>query len=229
MRANFIVLILSLVCSVSMAQTITEVYFPKYIQGVGSFNFEDERRVPFACRMTVSGLTPNTTYRYYNRFVYDPTDPLTQGEGNYILVKDSGNFVRSAVPSLATPGSYGEFTTNATGSYTGWFITEPNVAAVFETTGIIYFRLILNDGIGGAFIAHRLTAPSPVTVINFGTDAISGTGLRATPLNKGAAKQFVFLYDNFEASGRPVAGTFMESDGTANTLANGYAPFMPTV
>ncbi len=36
---------------------------------------------------------------------------------------------------------------------------------------------------------------------------------------------FVFAYDNTSGTGRPISGSFIESDGTANTTANNYAPF----
>ena len=70
MKLNFIVFVSLLIATVtSSAQTLTEVHFPQYIQGVGSFNAADDRKVPFVCRMTITGLTPGATYRFYNRLV----------------------------------------------------------------------------------------------------------------------------------------------------------------
>ncbi|THU39210.1 T9SS type A sorting domain-containing protein [Niastella caeni] len=225
MKTGVNILILLLVATVSFGQTISEVYFPQYIQGVGNFNTADDRKVPFACRMTVSGLTPNATYRYFNRFVSAPTS-TSIGEGAYILVKDSGDFVRITTATLALSGRYGEFTTDTTGSYTGWFVNEAASSTLFRPGNSIYFRLVLNNGANGITVAHRLTAPNPVTVLNFGTtDTTRGTAIRCTPLRNGAPKQFILLYDNLLAQGRPVAATFIESDGTDNSIANGYAPF----
>lgn len=227
MKLKLFIAILLLVNATSFGQSITEVYFPKHMQGVGSFVFADERRVPYACRVTVNGLLPNATYRYFNRFLVDPANPVSIGEGGYILVKDTGNFVRVTSASLGTAGRYGEFTTDATGSYTGWFIGEPSVSTTFTPGNNVYFRLVLNDGAGNIVPTHLITAPSPIKVINFGTnaDTLSGTGLRATPVTGASPKQFVFLYDNPLAQGRPVAGTFIESDGTNNVVSTGYAPF----
>jgi hypothetical protein len=224
MKSRLVIFILVLVTAAAKGQTITEVYFPRFIQGVGSNNLADERRVPFACRLTVSGLLPNTTYSYYNRFVLDPNNLVSQGEGTVILVNDTGSFVRIPFASM-TAGRNGKLTTDSSGAYTGWFVTEPNSTTTYLPGRDIYFRLLLNDGMGGQFIAKRITAPSPVRVLSFGADSASGTGLRARPLAKAAAKQFIFLYDNFEAQGRPFAGTYIESDGTDGSLANGYAPF----
>ena len=225
MKLKFIVFISLLLSTVvSRAQSITEVYFPQYIQGAGTFNAGDDRKVPFVCRMTVSGLTPNATYRYYNRFVNDPAS-ASIGEGAYILVKDSGDFVRVTSASLASAGRYGTFTTDTTGAYTGWFANEVSSVALFTPGNAIYFRLVLNNGNNGITVAHRITAPNAVKVINFGTDATHGTALRGTALRYGSPKQFILLYDNLFAQGRPVTGTFIESDGTDNSIANGYAPF----
>lgn len=229
MKLKFITLLLLLVSAVSFGQTITGIFLPQVVQGAGTFDPADDRKVPFVSRMKLSGLTPNATYRYFNTFVGDTTD-TGLGEGNYILVKDSGNFVRVTAPTLATPGEYGEFTTDANGSYTGWFINEVSEAGIFSpgNAAPVFLRIVLNNGAGGIRVVSRLTSPSPITVINFGSDAMSGTGLRCTPLRNGSAKQFVFLYDDLlgPLSGkRPVTGSFIESDGTDNSVANGYAPF----
>jgi hypothetical protein len=223
MKLTSILLALLLVVGGASAQTITDIYMPRYIQGVGAFNPAAERRVPFACRVKVDGLLPNTTYFYYNTFIGVNESNFSQGEGTVVLVKDTG-FKRIEVPSMS-PGEHGEFITDAAGSYTGWFVTEPAISGNFIPGFDIFFHLLINDGAGGEYINTFLTSTSPVRVINFGADAASGTGLRATPLRKAAAKQFILLYDNLNASGRPIASTYVESDGTAGTLANGYAPF----
>ncbi|WP_276481405.1 T9SS type A sorting domain-containing protein [Paraflavitalea pollutisoli] len=223
MKLTSIIFICLFIGMAASAQTLTEVYMPRYIQGVGSFNEAAERRVPFACRVKVSGLTPNATYFFYNRFLMEGESSFSQGEGTVIVAADAG-FVRIPVPSMS-PGEHGEFKADSTGAYTGWFITEPNIANTFAPGINIYFHLLLNDGAGGEYINSFVTSTTPVRVINFGSDSTSGTGLRATPLQKAAAKQFVLLYDNFEATGRPLTATYVESDGTDGSLANGYAPF----
>jgi hypothetical protein len=226
MKLKFIVFVLLLVStSASFAQSLSAVYYPQYMQGAGTFNAGDDRKVPFVCRMTVSGLNPNATYRYFNRFVTNAAS-TSIGEGGILFVKDTGNFVRVTSATLALAGRYGEFKTDSTGSYTGWFANEASTSSVFAPGNQIYFRLVLNNGANGITVTHRLTAADPVTTINFSTaDTTGGTGVRCTPLRNGAPKQFMLLYDNLFAQGRPVTGTFIESDGTDNSIANGYAPF----
>ena len=225
MKLNFIVFFtLLLSTAASYAQSISAVYYPQYMQGAGTFNAGDDRKVPFVCRMTVNGLIPNSTYRYFNRFVTNAAS-TSIGEGGILFVKDTGNFVRVTSATLALAGRYGEFKTDSTGTYTGWFANEASTSSIFAPGNQIYFRLVLNNGANGITVTHRLTATDPVTIINFGTDTTAGTGVRSTPLRHGAPKQFILLYDNLFAQGRPVTGTFIESDGTDNSIANGYAPF----
>lgn len=225
MKLNFIVFFtLLLSTAASYAQSISAVYYPQYMQGAGTFNAGDDRKVPFVCRMTVNGLIPNATYRYFNRFVTNAAS-TSIGEGGILFVKDTGNFVRVTSATLALAGRYGEFKTDSTGTYTGWFANEASTSSIFAPGNQIYFRLVLNNGANGITVTHRLTATDPVTIINFGTDTTAGTGVRSTPLRHGAPKQFILLYDNLFAQGRPVTGTFIESDGTDNSIANGYAPF----
>src|SRR3954469_19550027 len=143
MKLKFIMLILLLATTASYAQTISEVFFPQYIQGVGNFNPADDRKVPYVCRMTLGGLMPGATYRYFNRFVLNPASTST-GEGNYILIKDSA-FIRVTAASLAANGRYGQFTTDSTGAYTGWFAVEPNATSTYVPGSKIYFRVCLNN------------------------------------------------------------------------------------
>ena len=226
-KALIVFLLLISLCSFS--QSVTEVLYPKYVQGVGSGVPSGDRKVPYACRMTITGLTPDATYRYYSRFVFDPND-ATNGTGAYILVNQTGNFVRVTVASLGTAGLYGEFTTNSAGQYTGWFIAEPTSDPLFQPGTQLYWRIMLNDGNGGGTVVSRVTVTNPVTVLNWSTAQttggfVNGSALWGATNSSFAAKNFVMLYDNISGTGRPVTGTFIEADGTANTIANGYVPF----
>lgn len=175
--------------------------------------------------MTLSGLTPAATYRFYSRFVADPA-LATNGQGFYILANQSGDFIRVTAATLAQAGRYGEFTTDAAGSYTGWFVVEPSSALEFQPGTLLYWRIILNNGAGGTAPATRLTATNPVTVLGFGSTPTTGTGLKSTAVPGLTAKNFVLLYDNVAGTGRPIAATFVESDGTDNNATtSGYAPF----
>jgi hypothetical protein len=203
-------LLLCLAAAGAQAQTITEVLFPQYIQGINGTNND---RIPFAYRATLSGLTPNATYKYFNQCAISTTSPTANGFGNVIFPNTSGAFTRTTGPSLSTAGNHAEFTTDGTGSYTGWFITEPTGNAGFTPGSQVFMRININDGAGGTSVATRLTTTEYTTVLEWGTDAIATHGTGVIGISSLAAKDFVFLYDNTAGTGRPIAGTLVESDG----------------
>jgi hypothetical protein len=203
--------------------TITEVILPEFIEGKQPTN---TNRLPYVYRVTLGGLKPNSTFRYNNGMVLGTDAATSNGAGNAIFVEGS-NFTRSATQSLSTAGNYGEFTTDGTGTYTGWFITEPTGNATrFNPGADIYPRIILNNGANGTAPAVRLTTTNSVRVIEMGATAAMGTALRGN--SNATAKNFLFVYNNTIGSGRPISGSFIESDGTLNTTANSYSAFYET-
>ncbi len=202
--------------------TIEEVIFPRYIQGVAAGGTLS--RVPFVCRVTIKGLNPGATYTYYNKFVSDPAAATSNGEGIPIMVKPAG-FKRVTSVSLSpSNANAGLFTTDGSGNYTGWFACESLASTQFTPGNNVYFRIMLNNGAGGPTVSRRVTAQTPIKVINFGTAPTDGTGVYSTPVTGATAKNFVFLYDN---QAQPLTGSFIEDDGAedANTTANGYVDF----
>ena len=127
------------------AQSVTEVIFPQYMQGMNSTNND---RIPFVYRATLSGLTPGATYRYINQCVIASTSPTSNGAGNVIFPNSSGAFTRTSSPGLSSAGAYGEFTTDGSGSFTGWFISEPTSNNNFTTGNQVFMRINLNNGRG---------------------------------------------------------------------------------
>jgi len=216
---------------IAIAQpTITPVLFPQYVQGVGSGNPPDDRKVPFVCRMQVNGLTANATYRYYSLFGTAPTG--NTGNGAYIIANQTGSFTRITSPTLAIAGRYGTFTTDGSGNASEWFIVEPSSATAFTPGVQLYWRIFLNNGNNGTAVLTRITAKDPVTVINWGAGPTQGSAIRGTASPIFSAKNFLFLYDNEAGTGRPVAGAVIENDGAqqrsalnADPTNEGYAPF----
>ena len=201
--------------------SLTEVVLPIYMQGMNGTN---NTRVPLAYRAQLSGLSANATYRYYNKVIISSDNDTYNGAGNSIFVNGDGTFVRTTSTSLGTPGQYGEFTTDATGSWTGWFITEPSGNDRFTPGNQVYMRINLNDGNGGTTEATRLTTTNAVTVINFGTEASATQGTAIHGASDDNAGDFVFLYATPSAT-RPLFGTHIESTGIDFAASNAYAPF----
>jgi hypothetical protein len=167
-------------------------------------------------------------YRYYNQIITSADGDSTDGAGNCIFASASGDFVRTSSPGFTKAGTYGVFTADGTGSYEGWFINEPTGNARFVPGRHVFMRVIMKDSTQSTAGTLRRTTTDSVRVIKLAA-AVSdttGTGLRCT--SNGKAKDFVFVYDNTVNTGRPLSGTFIEGDGTANTTANSYASFYST-
>ena len=202
------------------AQSMLPVVFPLSMEGMNGTN---ANRLPFVFRARLAGLRPGSVYRYINLVVTSADPATTNGAGNCIFVPPDGDFVRTSNPGLSTSGAFGELTADASGEYEGWFVTEPTGNVRFTSGGFVLMRIALNDGQGGSAVAHRMTSADSVRVVRLDTTAGGGTGLRGAGM--GAPRDFVFLYSDTAGYGRPLSGSFVESDGTDNSTTNGYAAF----
>jgi hypothetical protein len=202
--------------------SLTTVIFPKYIEGTNPTN---TNRIPFAYRARLTGLLSSSTYRFYNQIVVSTDAATANGAGNCIFTSVMGNFVRTSGPSLATAGNYGTFITDGTGAYEGWFITEPTGNKRFVPGKYIFIRITLNDGAGGTTAALLCTTLDSVRVVKLGTAASDSTGTALRCTSSASPKDFVFAYDDTASTGRPISGSFIESDGTDNSTTNSYAAF----
>lgn len=200
---------------------ITAEIVPQFIQGVNGTN---NSRLPYAYWVTFSNLLPDATYRYINQAVVAIDDPTTNGAGNVIFVNASGDFYRSTSPSFSTDGSYGVFTTDDQGSYSGWFITEATGNDRFTPGNEVFMRIRINDGNDGTVAATYLTTTNSATVINFGTDnnPLQGTAIRA--ISGDLPQSFALLYDN-NREGQPIAATSIETTGVDFASISQYPSF----
>ncbi len=192
---------------------LTEIVMPQFIQGAQPDNVD---RVPFAFRIRIDGLKPSTTYRYYNR-VIDDDDPYEQnGAGNAIFVNTSGgDFIRTTDSPRFRETDFGSrhyrFTTDSSGSYEGWFITEPSGNNRFTPGNELRMRILLNDGGTGEDIFHVIDTFSGVSVKRFGDLPGQLTGFYAT--STAVPKNFVVFYDDESGETRPIGATFVEDSG----------------
>lgn len=206
---------------VSWNPTLTEDILPLYIQGNSGTN---NNRLPYAARLSLTHFTPSTTYRYYNSIILDATDGVSgTGAGTAIFV-NGGTFTQASTLGLSTVGTYGTFTTDASGDYTGWFISEPSGNARFLQGNAVRMRLQINDGASGTSVVTRLNT-STISVYNLGSAGANASGVRGTSL--ATPKNFIFTYNNTAGTGRPATGTYVESDGV--TPIGSYANFYRTI
>lgn len=195
-------------------QVMAEI-IPQYMMG----NNPGNHRLPFAFRATFSNLIPDATYKYTNQAVIDTDGPTTAGAGNAIYVTETGDFIRSTGTSFTNPDQHYEFTTDATGTYTGWFVTEPTGNARFTPGNEVFMRIRLNDGDGGTSPVHYLTIEEAVIVLALGNDIdpLQGSGVYGKHFSTG--KNFAILYDNVAGSGRALSASFIEDDGSTGGTA----------
>jgi hypothetical protein len=223
------------IASPTVSQSLTEVIVPQYIQGNQSTN---NSRIPYAYAVTLSGLTPNTTYRYFNMIVDSMDGPSSNGTGTSTY-DTTPNFTRTTGGNLNTAGAYGEFTTNSGGSVTKWFITESNATARFTPGNSVFMRIMLNDGNNGSLVATRLTTAVSSTVRHFGTTTAHlnffwgnplGVISPGQPVEGYQEKNMVLTYDNVAGTGRPLYAAVIESDGVnLSSLSTSLTAFRTNV
>ena len=186
---------------------------PKHIEGNSPTN---NNRVPFYFWGEVSGLTPNATYHFY--CAMDTANPSTSsnGAGLPYLINPVSTVIRRVLnPSMTANTGYDSLVADNTGQLKGWFGVEPTGSARFTPGTILFPKIMLNNGAGGTSVASRINFDlNPVTVLSFGTTAMSPTqgsaifdSLNATP------KNFICIYDNTTATGRPISIAIVENDG----------------
>ena len=198
----------------AMAQSLTEVVVPQYLEAANSTT-----RLPAVFRVTLTGLLANTTYRYFPQAVISTDLPNANGAGNPLFLDASYTFYTSSA-SLATPGTTcSQFTTDATGAYTGWMGLVPTGNARFTAGNTVNLRVCLNNGAGGTTVVTWLTTTSGAVAIAFGAAAGNGTGIFQQP--SFTAKDVVLLYDNTAGTGRPLATGIVQNEGA--TVANAVA------
>ena len=207
--------------TISPAPEITSIILPQFINAAAPAN----NRIPFAFRATLGNLLPNATYRYINQMVISTDTPTAGGAGNPIFVAADGTFYRSTGPSLSSAGNYGEFTTDVSGNYTGWFLVETTTNARFDAGNQVFVRITLNNGAGGTTAVNRPTSAVSATAISFGTNAAATEGTAIRAVSTAAPKNFVFLYDNVSGTGRPLFGSSIETTGVDFASITSYAPF----
>lgn len=195
---------------------------PKYMEGKTPTN---NQRVALAFWAELINLLPDSTYRYFTRAVNSADLPTSNGAGGSIFANKTGSFIRASNPTMGTAGEYGEFTASATGTYEGWFILEPSGNAKFTPGAFVFPRIFLNNGSNGTFIQYRFTPADSVKVLGFGlaADSISGTGV--VGITGFTPKNFVFLYDNTSATGRPLYGAHVEISDIDFLTTTVYVPF----
>lgn len=164
-------------------------------------------RLPAMFYATVNGLLPNTAYRYFTAGTLTTDIGTTSAAGISILIDyNNGNtFYYLSTASLGgTAGSYGTFTTNASGSFSGSFGLTPSSNAKFNVGNMIFPSISLGvDNGTTTVIENRFQLDLGITVLGYGTTAADGT----------------FLKGMSSATPKNLVGVWKSADGTARVAA----------
>mgnify|MGYP003619141041 CR=1 FL=1 len=173
-------------------------------------------RLPYIYRAKVTGLTANTKYRYYTQAVrYTDFGGTNSGAGNPVLINGT-NFRYTTSTSLSNPAGYDSLTTDASGSYTGWFGFVNTGNARFTAGNYVYPSITL-DSAGNGTAKYRFALNDSILVLGYSDSATvtSGTGLYGISLAN--AKNIITVYDNVNNTGRPLSVVYVESVGFDTT------------
>ncbi len=214
--------------AIAAAPYLTEVIVPQYmVNGATAGN-----RVQYVSRLQLNGLGANKTYRYYTAAANNTTAGTAAAPGNYFAINNtsgangyivgysSGKSMSGTLLTgdlFSSSSSYAQFTTDASGSYTGWFTLVSTGNAVFNAGSSVYLYILLNDGNNGTTVSSALNTTTPITMLDAATNAraIKGT-------SSATAENMIFLYDNTAGTGRPLYGTWAENDGITTTFTSFY-------
>lgn len=225
--------IVSTANSQSLIPVSDELVLPQYLVNGSTSG----ARLQYICHLKISGLTPNATYKYTTGASNSATLTTGTAPGNMFGINNIANAYGNVVGYTTSKGvgatatlldgdvisstaNYLLFTTDASGTYTGWFSVVPTGNAAFTVGNTVYFYIQLNDGAGGTSITQSFRTTSTITVLGAGvtnSSAIRGESLATK-------ESFILLYDNTSGNGRPVYGTWSENDGITTTFSSWYNP-----
>ena len=178
---------------------------------------ETANRLAVVYKARLTGLTANATYRFFTRGLLSTdlgmsTAATGAGAGNPLFVSSSSTIYTTA-PILADPTNSGSFSTDANGSYSGWFAFVNTGNVRFTAGNSILPGVVLNDGGSGTVPAIEYVLDQTISVLKLAStaDANSGTGIWGSSM--ATAKNVVALYDNASGSGRPISTAYVEDLG----------------
>jgi|GEM_PF-942321 len=176
-------------------------------------------RLPVMYFATVSGLTPNTTYRYYSQAAAT-TDfgTAATGAGNSILVDYTVSpvtYTYTSGGSVTTAGNYGKFTTNGSGNFTGAFGYVNTGNTRFTAGNVLYPSIALAEDVASPSIQYRYALNQGITTLTFATTngANDGTFIKGASL--ATVGNVVGLWQSVDGNSivaaRPLSMTLVEN------------------
>lgn len=190
----------------------TSVAAPQY-SGSGT-----NTRVPVMYYATISGLKPNTIYRYVNQAAVG-TDLGTAalGAGNPLLIDytvSPPTFIYSSSPSVSGTASYGLFETNGGGSFTGAFGFVNTANARFTAGNMIYPSIEVAEDVTYPAVQYRYALSDSIRVLAFGNTVHADSGTFIKGRSAALPGNVVGLWSTVDGNlvaQRPLAMTIVEN------------------
>lgn len=185
-------------------------------------------RVPTVYVAKVTGLAPNTTYRFYGQAVLATDFGTTiTGVGSLLLNDYTGTpaFYNASTGSLTTDGQYGKFTTNAAGSFTGAFGFFSSTNTKFDAGNQLYPLLVIGDDIPTSTIKYRFALDQYVTMLNYASTGGANDGSFINGTSGATPNNIVALWKSIDgnlAAARPLAMTIVENSAATTTIPAPY-------
>ncbi|MBU3742858.1 MAG: immunoglobulin domain-containing protein, partial [Candidatus Kapabacteria bacterium] len=198
---------------VSATPTLITDIVPQYVHGrfpLGTCNWS-VRPVPNYARVTFTGLTPNSTYRFNVGGANDQNLTSTGPGWNLHWDGRTHTYTFLNSKSLTTDGSYSVFATAAgETSKSIWINLTATTNIAFEQGTNMFWRVALGDNAGRLIRYYQLAQTS--IVLDLGPAANQGTGIVDT-YSQATPKNYIALYDNEAGTGRPLTIAAVQPDG----------------
>ncbi len=224
MKKTILILIVSFLSNFLFGQNLVQSNFisqviPQYM-GSGSSS-----RLPVVFRASLTGLAPNTTYRYFcNLALRTDFGTTNSGAGNPLFLRN-GNFGYSTSASLANNGNFDSLVTDVSGNYTGWFAVVNTGNARFTAGNYVFPSIVLDSAGAKRGVANsRFCLNDSIAVLGFATTAGASNGSFIRGLSAGTPKNLVLLFADTASTNKPLSIAIIESMGaTIASIVPDYA------
>lgn len=193
------------------SQTLTQsgfnsVLLPRYMaQGTST-------RLPYVFRATLTGLTANAKYIYFNQMaIRTDIGGTNPGAGNPLFI-NKNPYRYSTGASLTNPNGHDTITADATGNYTGWFGVVHTGNARFTAGNYIMPTIAFKGTTVDTAVRQRALNDS-ILVLQFSASAGANNGTGIYGISVANPRNIITLWDNVAGTGRPLAVTFVEAMG----------------
>ena len=200
----------------NVAQNWTRSNFASVVTPQYCFNNGTNKRGPLIFRASISGLTGSTTYRYYIQGIIS-TDSGGTGSAGGSFFSDGINWTYNGNTSMTTVGGYGTFSTDGSGNFTGWFGLGTTSNTRYAAGNSIRPGIVIGSNSNGS-ILYRYALDATVNCLDLASGATAGTAMYGN--SNANTNSIVLLYDNIDATGRPLSGALTEITSATSGISN---------